>query len=89
MNAVCAGRQNDPPPHLFFNIFDLCLGSQVDGPYPVASTTLGIHQQVLLGRGSPVGLCPHSPMLMTTVVSRCYITLVTFGCGLVGWKCVA
>jgi len=53
----------------FFYTFALCLGSHNDGPYPVASTTLGIHQQVLLGRGGPVGLCPHSPMLMTTVVS--------------------
>ena len=33
------------------------------------------------GRGSPVGLCPHSPMLMTTVVSWCCITLVTLAAG--------
>jgi hypothetical protein len=65
----------------FFCVFAACLGSQGDGPYPVASTTLGIHQQVLLGEGGPMGLCPHSPMLMTTVVSWCCITLVTLAAG--------
>jgi hypothetical protein len=37
-----------------YYIFAVRVGSRDDGPYPVASTTLGIHQQVLLGWGSPM-----------------------------------
>jgi hypothetical protein len=72
-----------------FYIFALCLASQGDGPYPVASATLGIDRRVLLGEGESHGTVSS----LTHADDDGGLLMLHhprhFGCGLGAWKCVA